>query len=883
MYEQPQSIYRPFRWVFLYCLLAVIAGLLLTIVLFLGARKAEQGNFRLQFERDAVIRSNLIVQKMEECLIVMKALDRFFAASEHVDRKQFAVFAVGFLTQRRELQALEWVPRVSSAQRAHYEEMGRRQDMPNFEINERDPNGNAIPAKERETYYPVYYVQPLKGNEKAAGFDLGSDAVRRAALERARDTGEPTVTGRIRLVQETEEQFGFLIFVPVYRRGMPTGTIDERRAALEGFALGVFRAGNVLRALLEDNEPFGLPFDLLDLSASEEQRLLHRWPGRLETKDSWKSRLFPVAPRYFERFAFAGREWGVEITASPTYMERHCHFTYGLILPAGFLLTLILAFCIRAILVQRVRLERTVLERTEKLKASEERLHLVLWGADLGTFDWDAEAGTVTRNERWAEILGYSPGEIVSDLRSWQKLVHPEDLPTVMDAWNAHMEGRTPHYEAVYRLFSKSGEWIWVLGRGKVTHRDERGRPRRLAGTILDINQRKQVEEALRESEEKYRLLVENAGEAILIFQNGQVKFTNRETEKLLGCSVRGLTSRLLMKSIHPEDRKMVLGHYLKRERGATVLPLYPFRIVAQNGTIKWVELHSVVIPWKGNSASLSFLRDITERRLGERRLMQAQKAESLGRMAGAIAHNFNNLLGVVMGNLELATLHLHQTAEVQANISEARKASMRAAELSRSMLAYLGRSISARAAIDLAEVCGESLPLLTAVLPSKVRLNTDFPAEGIIVRADALHIREILTNLTVNAGEAIGDREGVVALALKVMPAAEVRTLPVHPSEWEPEDSSYACLSVSDTGDGMDTETLEQVFDPFFSTKFVGRGLGLAVVLGIVKACGGAITVESSPGRGTAFRVLLTLSTEAPPPGREAESADSGGKIRLG
>jgi signal transduction histidine kinase len=268
---------------------------------------------------------------------------------------------------------------------------------------------------------------------------------------------------------------------------------------------------------------------------------------------------------------------------------------------------------------------------------------------------------------------------------------------------------------------------------------------------------------------------------------------------------------------------------------------------------------------------------DITERKQAEeerlwleRRLQQALKAESLARMAGAIAHHFNNLLGAVMGNLELAMLDFPQGSKSLANLAEAMAASRRAAELGRSMLAYLGQSVGERAPIRFSDICREALPQLTASLPESVRLKVDFPEDGPIIRADAVQIRQIMTNLVMNAGESTGSGAGEVVMTVQVVPAADIRAAKFNPPEWEPNDDHYLCLSVSDSGAGMDQQTLEKVFDPFFSTKFTGRGLGLAVVLGNVKAHEGAVTVESTRGRGSVFRVFLpVLLQEVQLPGK--------------
>lgn len=254
------------------------------------------------------------------------------------------------------------------------------------------------------------------------------------------------------------------------------------------------------------------------------------------------------------------------------------------------------------------------------------------------------------------------------------------------------------------------------------------------------------------------------------------------------------------------------------------------------------------------------------ERRQSEYRLLQAQKAESLGRMAGAIAHHFNNLLGVVMGNLEMAGMDLPRGSSAEVKISEAMKASRQAVDISSLMLAYLGQRLMKSAPVEISEICREALPLLALSLPKGVNLRTDLPVPSPIILADAIQVRQVLNNLVVNAGEAMGEGNGEVTVAISETPVSGIQTSRFYPPEWEPGASDYVRISVSDTGPGMDTETLNKVFDPFFSTKFTGRGLGLPVVMGIVKAHGGMVAVESLPGRGSVFQVFLPLLKKESP-----------------
>jgi len=253
-------------------------------------------------------------------------------------------------------------------------------------------------------------------------------------------------------------------------------------------------------------------------------------------------------------------------------------------------------------------------------------------------------------------------------------------------------------------------------------------------------------------------------------------------------------------------------------------------------------------------------------RRQLEARLLQAQKAESLARMAGAIAHRFNNLLGAMTGHLELARADLEPGSGARQDIGLALDSAREAAQVSGLMLAYLGQGSLVREPLDLGRLCREALALLLPSLPRDVRLRTEEPPRPLVVRGDGAGLRELLGNLVVNAWEAIPRGQGEISLRLSEATAAQVKASPHLVAAWTPTAPAYACLEVTDTGCGMDAVALQNAFDPFFTTKFTGRGLGLAVVLGTVRAHDGAIAVESAVGQGSRFRVYLPVCADPLP-----------------
>jgi signal transduction histidine kinase/PAS domain-containing protein/BarA-like signal transduction histidine kinase len=245
----------------------------------------------------------------------------------------------------------------------------------------------------------------------------------------------------------------------------------------------------------------------------------------------------------------------------------------------------------------------------------------------------------------------------------------------------------------------------------------------------------------------------------------------------------------------------------------------------------------------------------------------QLRKAKSLGIMAGAIAHHFNNQLQVVMGNLEMVMdMYLPRGINPMDSLISAMQAARMAANISGMMLTYLGQAPGKHVPLDLSDVCRQSLLLLQASAPKSLILKTDFPTAGPVICANAGQIQQILTHLVTNAWEAAGDNQADIALTVKTVSRADISAWNRFPIDWHPLHNIYACLEVSDTGCGITDKDIEKIFDPFFTSKFTGRGLGLPVLLGIVRTHDGAVSVESEQGRGSVFRVFLPVSTEEIP-----------------
>ena len=267
-------------------------------------------------------------------------------------------------------------------------------------------------------------------------------------------------------------------------------------------------------------------------------------------------------------------------------------------------------------------------------------------------------------------------------------------------------------------------------------------------------------------------------------------------------------------------------------------------------------------------------LVDITAQRRAEEEkkqleyeFRQMEKAKSLSRMAGAVAHHFNNMMAVIVGNLDLARLKLPPDSDIAQNLFEAEASANRAAEMSHLMLTYLGQKKKAHHPLDFSAVCRECIRNWPEHIPDKAGVYTDLPESGPFVKADQSQMEQIFKALVTNSEEAMENRDGgTIEISIDTMNASDIIYRHCFPKDWQPSADEYAALTISDTGKGIDENAMELIFDPFYTDKFTGRGIGLSVVLGIVKAHGGCISVESTPDKGSTFKVFLPLTSEAPP-----------------
>jgi PAS domain S-box-containing protein len=372
----------------------------------------------------------------------------------------------------------------------------------------------------------------------------------------------------------------------------------------------------------------------------------------------------------------------------------------------------------------------------------------------------------------------------------------------------------------------------------------------------------------LQASEEEVRGIMENSPNAISVkAPDGRYLAANRRFAEWHGRSREDIVGRAAADFVPPEGairlreldehvfrtgetRRTEETFVLNGHRRTFLITKFPLRDAV--GAIRALCTVATEITDQKNTEA--------ERLAGERKMLEGQKLESLGVLAGGIAHDFNNLLTIILGHVTLAELQLPDDSSVRSNLGQIKAGSLRAAELCRQMLAYSGRGRFVVGPIDLSELVQSTVPLLRLSISKQASLRFALAPGLPCVEADATQLRQILMNLVINASDAIGSRPGTITITtgLRRVDEALLRGAVYHSAV---AGGDYVLLEVADTGCGMTPETRARIFDPFFSTKFTGRGLGLAAVLGIVRGHRGALLVESTPGQGSTFRLLLPSS----------------------
>jgi two-component system, cell cycle sensor histidine kinase and response regulator CckA len=453
-------------------------------------------------------------------------------------------------------------------------------------------------------------------------------------------------------------------------------------------------------------------------------------------------------------------------------------------------------------------------------------------------------------------ILGYSGAQWLATPRFWEEHLHPDDQAQTL----AHARANTQlgeAYDFEYRMLAASGKVVWIHDFVSVVA--EPGKPKKLRGVMVDVTDRKNAEAELRKREEHFRLLIENASDLITVIDNaGVLRFQSPSVARMLGYRPEEMIGRSTFEYLHPEDAPR-FGPAIQRAVANPGLPVsVEYRFRHQDGSWRYMQTVGRSIPGESPDGFIIVnSRDITETRKLEEQFRQAQKMEAIGQLAGGVAHDLNNILTVVHMQLDLLK-HGDPLSPVQAeSVGDIEKASRRAADLTRQLLMFSRRQAALKGDLDLNAVVTNITKMLQRILGEDIGMHISYAPQPLPVHADNGMLDQILLNLAVNSRDAMPEGGRLIietSVAVFDDFAASQRPL-ARPGK-------FACVTVSDTGKGIPPEILPRIYEPFFTTKDVGKGtgLGLATVFGIIQQHHGWINVYSELNRGTTFRIYLPL-----------------------
>jgi PAS domain S-box-containing protein len=662
-----------------------------------------------------------------------------------------------------------------------------------------------------------------------------------AALRRTLDTGEP-----FRFEAELVTAHGRRIWGRAIGEAVrnEAGDVVGLQGAFQDITtqrLAVTEVDRLARRLTTTLESLSDAFFTLDQEwrfsyvNAQAELLLHRPRQSLLGRNIWE--LFPeaVAEQFYPEYHRAVRE-----RASVTFEAHHAP------LRAWFEVWAYPSEDGLAVYFRDVTERR---RQRDALRESEERFRLLAKATNDAIWDWDLTTDALWWNEGFETLFGFNRADIESTIESWTTRIHPDDHTHTVSAVHEAIDRGDTTWSGEYRFVRRDGSYVFVLDRGYVI-RDESGRAVRMIGGMTDLTERRKTEERLREQ----ATLLDKAQDAILVRDlDHHITYWNRSAERLYGWAADEAVGRSVVELLYRESGDFQAATEKTLEHGEWVGELQQQTKAGQPLT---VEAHwTLVRDDAGRPKSiLAINTDISERKRLETQVLRAQRMESIGTLAGGIAHDLNNVLTPIMMSVELLEL-LGPDDAAREILETIQTSARRGADMVSQVLGFARGMDGQRVTVDVGRLVADFVKIIRDTFPKDIRVEVAVAPDLWALAADPTQLHQVLLNLCVNARDAMPDGGTITIRAGNLSIDEHDATMNL-----EARVGPYVALDVTDSGVGIPPAIVDRIFEPFFTTKAVGKGtgLGLATTLAIVKSHGGFVQVHSAPGMGARFRICL-------------------------
>ena len=831
----PRGLTR-FAWPFV----LLLAGLALTFGSWAQERHDRQERLRATLETRSRAAQNLIQVRLryyEQALLGTRGL---FTAKEGTGSKEFAAYIANLRVEETYpgIQGIGFAKLVPAADKERHQALVRSHGFPEYQMR---------PEQNQAVYSTILHLEPFKNrNLRAFGYDMLTEPVRQEAMARARDEDRTTLSGRVRLVQETdtEVQPGVLVYVPVYTAKHPSLTLEDRRQHLVGWVYAPLRMHDLMNGLLGEAES-DLALQVYDGPGSSPEALLFDRGSALAAATG-------STLRAQHTVAFGGRTWTLATQPLPSMLAHQGRDVARTILAIGGLASLLAAAFAFFLMEQfrHLRLSNESLqvrgaerdEAREQARASE--LNYLTLSNTGEALIWTSGTDKLCNyfNLPWLAFTGRTLKQELGN--GWAEGVHPEDLARCLDVYVRAFD-QQESFSMDYRLRHTSGDYRWIIDTGTPRY-DTQGVFLGYIGHCLDISEQRRTLDALRVSEEKYRALVETSQELIWRCDSeGRFTYLNPAWEMTHGYRVADMLGRRFSDFQSAAAAAQDAREYAARMDGGAFRNYETTHLTRDGQEVALVFNAVPTLDPEGTPTGMQgTATDITHRKRAEEQARQreaqdaqSQKLESLGVLAGGVAHDMNNVLTAILG-LASATLQSQPKGSLAHLALDAiSKAAVRGGKMVKALLNFARTSPIETQDVDMNELLREEVRLLIHSTLAKVQLELDLAADLRPIQGDAAALTHAVMNLCINAVEAMPENGNLT-----------LRTRNV--------DNQWIEVCVEDSGCGMAKETLTKALDPFFTTKGGGNGLGLSLVHSSVKAHRGQLELFSEPGEGTRVRM---------------------------